>query len=188
MPEVSAIILAAGRGSRIGVPKLKLISDGEFFVNIIVKKLKSSGVDRIFCVIHPDDYDWSLEHITGVSLVLNPETEKGMLYSVVLGLKKLTDEDGVMIFPVDHPYVSVDTIKNILSIFSEKPDSAVKPAFGDKTGHPVVVPRKAADKIVYISPEKGLSETLREVCGVTETVRVNDRGILKNINKAEDFN
>ena len=43
MHQVSAIILAAGRGRRIGTPKLKLVSNGEFFVNIIVKKLKAAG-------------------------------------------------------------------------------------------------------------------------------------------------
>ena len=79
MPDVSAIILAAGRGKRIGTPKLKLISENEFFANIIVKKLMSSGVKRVICIIHPDDYEWALENISGVELVLNKETEKTIL-------------------------------------------------------------------------------------------------------------
>ncbi len=187
MPDVAAIILAAGRGTRIGTPKLKLVSEGEFFVNIIVKKLKSSGVDRVFCVIHPEDYDWSLEHIPGVSLVLNGETDKGMLFSAVQGIKKLTDEKGVLLFPVDHPFVEVSTLNLILDIFCKYPDKLIKPEFEGKSGHPVIIPRFASDRMIFTTQDKGLSETLRDVCGETEIVRVSDRGILKNINSAEDL-
>ncbi len=187
MHQVSAIILAAGRGRRIGTPKLKLVSNCEFFVNIIVKKLKAAGVDRIFCVIHPDDFDWSLENISGVSLVLNRETEKGMLFSALLGFKKLTDEKGVLLFPVDHPFVDASTLNLILDIFNKCPDKLIKPEFEGKSGHPVLIPRFAADGMVFLKRYKSLSEALREVCNETEIVRVSDRGILKNINTAEDL-
>jgi molybdenum cofactor cytidylyltransferase len=187
MPEVAAIILAAGRGSRIGTPKLKLVSDNEFFVNIIVKKLLSSGVKRIICVIHPDDYDWALENVSSVELVLNKETDKGMLFSVVLGIKKLADEEGVILYPVDHPRVEEETMKLILETFGKYPHKIIKPLYENRTGHPVIIPRDAADKINFVNQDKGLSETLRDVCNDIETVKVSDGGILKNINTAEDL-
>jgi molybdenum cofactor cytidylyltransferase len=187
LPGVAAIILAAGRGSRIGTPKLKLVSGKEFFVNIIVRKLLSSGIKRIICVIHPDDYEWALENVSNAELVLNKETDKGMLFSVVLGIKKLYDEEGVILFPVDHPQVEEETIKLILETFVKYPDKIVKPSNKDKTGHPVAIPRNVADKIEFISPDKGLNETLRAISCDVKIVKVNDGGILKNINKAEDL-
>jgi len=65
MLNLSAVILAAGSGSRIGLPKLKLQIEGKYFVNVIIEKLISADIKNVSVVIREDYYEWCLGNVPG---------------------------------------------------------------------------------------------------------------------------
>jgi molybdenum cofactor cytidylyltransferase len=185
--KISAIILGAGKGSRIGTPKLMLEINNKSFVNVIIDKVRCAGIEDICCTVNDDTFKWAKENIDDCKIAVNPEPEKGMISSVYYGTMKLEECDGVLVIPVDHPFVEVDTYKSLISEFEKNNNSVIKPGYEGKSGHPVLVPYKIA---VFVSKESfsgGLKEVIKKSGLKQIYVEVNDKGILKNINTKEDL-
>ena len=187
MKNISAVILAAGSGTRIGIPKLKLIHKNEFFVNIISINLKSGGINNVVCIIRKDDTNWFKENADCPEYIVNYNPELGMLSSVKLGIEKYLKHDGVLLFPVDHPFVTNDTIKSLISDFKKNTNSVIKPFYKDKSGHPLIIPGTLFKYIVNSDNMKTLNDIIKE-SGISEIrIDVDDEGILKNVNSIEDL-
>ena len=165
MKNISAIILAAGSGKRIGTPKLKLKIGEDYFVNLIVDKLKLAGIENIVCVIRKNDKEWFEQYALSVSYIENPNPESGMIHSVFLGINHFKDSSGVIVFPVDHPLVKTDTITSLIKVFEENNVSIVKPGFKGISGHPIIIPNqlfgsalnKENENLNYVILNSGLS-------------------------------
>ena len=188
MKNISAVILAAGSGTRIGIPKLKLKHQEEFFVNIIANKLKFAGIENIVCVIRKDDLDWFNENTAGLEYSINSNPELGMISSARLGIEKYIKQDGVVLFPVDHPFVKGITIKQLINDFEKNKDSVIKPYYKGKSGHPLIVPISLFNYIISSENSKTLNEIIKESGILVIRTDVDDDGILRNINSPEDLN
>jgi molybdenum cofactor cytidylyltransferase len=186
MLNVSAVILAAGSGSRIGLPKLKLQIKGKYFVNVIIEKLISADINNIFAVIREDYYEWCLENVPGALFVLNNEPEKGMFHSVKLGIKNSVKSDGILIFPVDYPFVEKSTIEKLKAAFIEYPECIIKPVFDNKSGHPLIIPKFHFDAIIN-SKLDNLNDAIMSLKISQVKVNVNDKSVLKNVNYKSDL-
>lgn len=186
MLNLSAIILAAGSGSRIGTPKLKLKIDDEYFINVIIRKLKSVGVKNISAVIREDYKEWCLRNAPGALFILNEEPEKGMFHSVKLGLINSEKSDGVIIFPVDYPFVETSTIEKLIRSFEENPNCIIKPYFESKSGHPLIIPECYFQSIV-LNNLQNLKDVISSISPVQIKVSVEDKAVLKNVNYWSDL-
>jgi CTP:molybdopterin cytidylyltransferase MocA len=49
--HLGAIILAAGNGARIGIPKLRLHIEGHSYIEHILGILRQEGVNPVVCVV-----------------------------------------------------------------------------------------------------------------------------------------
>ncbi len=182
---IPAIILAAGTGRRIGIPKLRLQFKSDFFVSIIYKKLTKSGFDNIYCVVRNSEADWLRSILPEIQIVINDETEKGMIYSVYKGIREIKNARGILIYPVDHPDVSSETLSSLILEFNKFPDCIIIPQFKNKSGHPIVIPKLMSDLI----SEKSISlnEEIKKSKLCIKYLQVRDSGILKNINEKKDL-
>lgn len=185
--DLSALILAAGSGSRIGTPKLMLEIDGKSFINAIIDRLQSAGIKNIVCVVSEMTYGWAKKNIRDFKIVVNPKPERGMISSVFYGMESIDKCDGVMIIPVDHPYVETDTYKSLIIESEKNTDVIIKPRFNGKSGHPIIIPYDLANKITEDDFNTGLNDVIKKSIYKHIYVDVEDNGILKNINKKEDF-
>jgi CTP:molybdopterin cytidylyltransferase MocA len=187
MLNISAIILAAGSGKRIGTPKLKLKIGEDYFVNLIIKTLKAAGIDKIDCVIRAEDTNWFGANALPVELIINRNTDSGMIHSVMLGINQLKESDGALIFPVDHPLVRTDTVKCLTNTFEEYNTSIIKPFINDLSGHPVLIPSKLYEAVIQNNAENNLNYIINESNLPIKMVEVQDTGITKNINSISDL-
>ncbi len=187
MKKVSAVILAAGSGKRIGIPKLKLKYKDGYFINIIINKLLSSGVEDIVSVIRKDDEDWFDNNAVHNSYAINKNPELGMFSSVKIGINHFPKAEGVIIFPVDHPFVNSDTISGMLDSFKNNSSFIIKPYCNGKSGHPLILP----SGIFHTVLESGISSNLNSIVTGSglEILRyeTEDEGIFKNVNYPEDL-
>lgn len=184
--NISAIILAAGQGRRIGKPKWQLIHEGKNFLEIIVAKLLNCGIADIVCVQRGGDKDIGLIG-NKLKIAINPRPEIGMISSLYYGLQTAGLKDGYLIFPVDHPFVSEATITKLCNIFEKQQNAFIFPSYLGASGHPIIIPSGVAKEL----EPKYFADNLRQFlhaqkCSVVK-VDVDDQGVLKNINFREDL-
>ncbi len=166
--QIVALIPAAGKGSRFGMPKVDAMYNGITFSQAILNTLQELG------------------HID--SLVIRDVETPDMFASLKLGMKTFQSQnihpDGWLIWPVDHPTVKPDTVRFMLKIFSARNNSIIIPRHDSKNGHPIIIPASLA--IPDIAPANGLKEIIMLSHLPVHFVEVDDPGILVNINTPED--
>src|SRR5438093_840978 len=90
----AALVLAAGRSSRMGSPKALLALDGRSFLAWIAATLAAGGVRDVVVVTAPDGAAIAAEGARlGARIVINPDPARGMLSSVTTGLVALGEAD-----------------------------------------------------------------------------------------------
>ena len=187
MKNISAVILAAGSGKRIGTPKLKLKIGEDYFVNLIVSKIKSTGIENILCIIREADKDWFKKFALPVSYAVNSNPESGMVHSVLLGINHFKDSSAIVIFPVDHPTVKPETLASLIKVFSENTSSIIKPRFKNQSGHPIIIPKCLFHYALKSNGNDNFKTIIQSSNLPVIYVNIDDEGILKNINLKSDL-
>ena len=183
--KITAIILAAGQGKRFGKPKWQAVYEDKSFLDIIVSKLKAVEVHRIRCVLR-EEADPKREE--NIEYIINKSPELGMFSSIYYGIQNIsTDTEGILIWPVDHPFVEIETLSNLIRSFEINPTSIIKPIFEGRGGHPVILPENIFKKINTIDYQGGLRQFLSNINAKYNTMNTNDRSILRNINTVNDI-
>jgi molybdenum cofactor cytidylyltransferase len=187
MKNLGAIILAAGKGSRIGKPKLFLKTQDDYFINIIYLKLVSAGISEICGVIAPEIDVAQYLFYQQIKWTINPQPENEMISSIFYGVQFLKKCAGYLIVPVDHPAFKTSSVTILKNYFLNKQACVVKPAFKKQSGHPIIIPYEIAVKIKPQNYDGGLKQFLiNSNCNI-KYVEVNDSGILKNVNTKHDL-
>ena len=163
--KLAAIIPASGKGLRYGMPKADaLLESGESFEERIKRLCAEAGMEDI-CVVR------------------EPSCAQ-MLDSICLGIKSLPEMDAYLIFPVDHPYVTAQTIAELIRAWHQNPKAVIKPCHQGKCGHPIIIP-----KCLALHPELpgGLAACINRSRIAVLKIQVDDPGILKNLNYPSDL-
>ncbi|MFZ5432882.1 MAG: nucleotidyltransferase family protein [Calditrichota bacterium] len=185
--DIGAVILAAGRGRRIGEPKALLPLHGSTFLEHIVNTIRSAGITDIAAVVSDPLYERVAKTLPDCAVVVNPNPDGDMLSSVRIGLKNSDVVRGVFIVPVDHPFVEVNTYRRLMTALTEYPNHVVIPEYNGSGGHPILVPSSFTKILHSMRTVSALNRAIKE--SGLEIVRtpVNDAGILKNVNTAQDL-
>jgi len=145
---IPAVILAAGASTRMGRPKalLPIGREGETFITRLVRTFCDAGADDLVVVVgaHADGVSEAVARMpVFVRVVENRAYERGQLSSLVAALD-VVDRPGVqavMAMPVDMPLVTQATVRALLDAYRKRPHLVVRPALGDRHGHPVIFDR-----------------------------------------------
>jgi len=140
-----AIVPAAGVGERMGQDKALLDLGGVTAIERIVATCRSAGVDGVLVVRREDAAP--LPETLDVQVVTT--SGKGeMSDSLRMALLKLPrDAEAVMVFPVDHALVEVDTVLALRAKLLRDDCSIALPLFRDRPGHPVAMTRAVFNEI-----------------------------------------
>ena len=128
-PDIAMILVAAGRGRRLGGarPKQYVELGGRPVLRRSIDAcLAPAEVSRMICVIHPDDAEMYREAVAGIgdarlgAPVYGADTRSG---SVRAGLDALAGEapDLVLIHDAARPFVSVDVIRRVIAALGHAP-------------------------------------------------------------------
>lgn len=156
--RIHAIILAAGRGARVGGPKALLTLDGETFLARVARLLLRPGVDRVTAVVGHESQRVRREAAlpADVVTIVNPRYADGMLTSVLAGLDEAeaAGADAVLLQPVDHPLVDPATVDAVIDALTQGATIAV-PSHGGRRGHPAGFARQAWEALRAAAPDEG---------------------------------
>ena len=140
-PKIAAVILAAGRSSRMGAHKLTLDLLGKPLLSHVVDKVKRAGFCSVTLVLgHRAAETRALFEDQQIDFVVNERFAEGLSTSLQCGVGALPqDVDGAMIFLGDMPDVEVDLIGKMIAAFDPaNMRSIVTPMRAGRRGHPVL--------------------------------------------------
>jgi molybdenum cofactor cytidylyltransferase len=189
---VVGLILAAGKSTRMGQPKALLRCGDRRFVSRLAMTFRSAGLDDVIVVSGPNAAE--LAQVLGddgadARVVENPDRESGQLSSLLTGLD-LADRPGVeaiVVGLVDAPLVRSDTVRAIVDAWRRTGAPIVRPAAGERHGHPVLFGRAVFGDLRKADPSAGAREVVRARRADAVDVPVDDPGAFDDIDTPDDY-
>lgn len=183
------VILAAGRGSRFGGNKLKALVKGKPLYQHTLERSEAFGSFPSFIVTGDEEIAGEAEK-RGITPIWNPEPDRGISHSLILGLGKAADVRsdlrGVMFSVCDQPGLSPSTMQRMFNTASLHPGSIVCAGNGGKTGNPVLWDRTYFPELLELTGDEGGRQVLRRHGDRIRIVQA-DPEELKDIDRREDL-
>lgn len=184
--SVAAILLAAGKSSRMGSCKQLLPLDGGTVIGRCLDALLAAGLAEIVVVVSQQGQDVA-EAISScpVRTVVNPDPEGDMASSIRVGRDALTPEVGAVIVTLcDYPLISATTIQRLMEEQGNFPGRIVIPCHQGRRGHPLLFPRAVLDELSAGMILRDLVHRDPERIRLSD---VDDPGILLDMDTPEDY-
>lgn len=186
--KISAVILAAGAGTRLGGVAKALLSgaDGRTFLARIVAAAREVGLAEAVVVVAPPHGDVVAAHARelGAHVVENREPARGMARSVALGFSALGACDAAWLWPVDHPGVQPATLRALRGALAHH--DAARPVCAGRRGHPPLVARSLFSRLQALSDHEGGARGVLAAADVID-VEVADLGCLCDVDTVRDL-
>lgn len=187
--DIAALILCAGRSSRMGDFKPLLPMGRDNFIERIISLYRGVDIENIL-VVCGHEAKLVIPELArlGVSWVLNEHYDRGMFSSVQTGVNNLTGQSrAFFLHPADIPFVQPDTLQSLIAEFSTGGMDICRPLYLSKHGHPPLVSLSLAAAIREFKEEGGMRTLLARYAEKSRDVPCNDPGILMDIDTPEDY-
>ena len=190
---IPAVILAAGRSSRMGRSKALLPhADGKTtFVAHAVRECRAAGLPVILVVGRDDDAALRAEVVElRAEFVSNPDPDRGQLSSLVAGLEVADDTyraDAIVVLPVDVPLITAAGIRSLCAQARAGDALILRSASGGRHGHPVLFAREVFDELRQADPELGARAVVRADPSRVVDVEVGEPGVLVDVDTPDDY-
>jgi molybdenum cofactor cytidylyltransferase len=156
--SVAAIILAAGRSSRMGSHKLLLPYLGRPIVNWVLAAACASQADPIIIVLghEAQQVDAALQAERWFLAIHNPWYVDGISTSLRIGLAATPkDVHGAIILLGDQPLITPEIINAMIAESACDPDAIVAASYQGRRGNPVLFPRQYFADLEAITGDEG---------------------------------
>ena len=186
---IEAIVLAAGKGERLGAVKPLVSIGGEPALTRVLETLRAAGIDRILVVLgYARDQVTAGVDLSGCRVVVNEDFEAGMGSSLALGIRSLAPEaEGFLVLHADRPYLTPQTIRAVVAA-ARKGARIAAPSYRGERGFPVYFDRAcAASLLPTLGGETGARSYLAEHTDEVKLVPVDDPGAVRDIDRPEDL-
>jgi molybdenum cofactor cytidylyltransferase len=193
---LAGVVLAAGESSRMGgTPKAALRAPcGRTFAGRIIDVLAESGVDNLF-VVTGQHHDAVIAAVAGDAprrtpvFVRNPNPARGQLSSLWVGMDHAITPDvqALLVTLVDVPLITVEVVRGVIDAWRATGAPIVRPAIGDRHGHPVLYDRSLFAALRSAPLEEGAKSVVRAHEPAILNVVVTDPGCLRDVDTPEDY-
>jgi molybdenum cofactor cytidylyltransferase len=190
-----AIVLAAGESTRMGTPKALLHTpDGRPFVAAIVGALNAAGLPDVV-IVTGRDHDLVVEAITRAALLRpprfarNPDPSRGQLSSLWVGMDAVVtvESEGLLVTLVDVPLLNPATVERVAGEWRRTRAPIVRPAIGDRHGHPVIFDCALFGELRSASLDAGAKAVVRAHTREVLDVPVDDEGCLVDVDTPAEY-
>jgi molybdenum cofactor cytidylyltransferase len=187
--RIAAVILAAGRSTRMGGPN-KLLAEigGRPLVRIAAEQALASRARPVIVVTghQCDKVEAALEGLD-VRRVHNPDFAEGLSTSVKAGLAVVPDDvDGAIVCLGDMPQVSAPLIDKLIAAFDpERGALVVVPTIDGKRGNPVVWARRFFPELMALEGDIGARHLIGRYPEAVSEVPLTDTAALVDVDTPE---
>lgn len=188
----ACVILAAGRGQRMGEQNKALLMLGqESFLGAIAGVCAQASIKEVVVVVaepHGQETRAAAEAL-GLSCVDNDNPEMGMGSSVAIGFdyaRQNFESAFCWLWPVDVPRVDASTLSTLSA--QRQPDKVVVPTVSNRGGHPVLVARSLWPELAACAEEpEGARTVFRRDPARVLRVAVSDQNVCRDVDHPEDL-
>jgi molybdenum cofactor cytidylyltransferase len=157
--NVAAIILAAGRSTRMGGPN-KLLAElgGKTLVRIVTEQALASKAQGVIVVTgHQAEQVEQALHGLDVKFVHNPDFAEGLASSVKAGIAAVANHaDGAVICLGDMPLISAHLIDRLIEAFApDRGNLIAVPVSDNRRGNPVLWSRRFFNELMTLDGDIG---------------------------------
>jgi molybdenum cofactor cytidylyltransferase len=188
--KVAAIVLAAGKSTRMGANKLLMDFHGAPMVARTVRAITASRAAPVI-VVTGNDADKIKAALKGERVVFahNARFADGMATSLKAGLAALpADIDGVLVCLADMPAVTAAAIDRLIAALDPAEGRAiVVPTYQGKRGNPVLFDRFYADEMTKLEGDTGARALLSAYADAVYEVEMADAGVLADADTPAAF-
>ncbi len=190
MSEIAAIVLAAGRSSRMeGGNKLLLPWKSSTIVAQVIDSVKDAGFKKLIVVTNPVTHEYIAS--LGVGTVENTRYQEGMTTSIQAGVLAAGKVDGYMICPGDLPHITPEEYESVgkafLNALNQDAMAIALPVFNGQKGHPVIFSGVYMDEILAHSEMEGCSGIIKSHSDHVVQVQMMTDHVLRDIDTKEDY-
>lgn len=195
MKKITAIILAAGKSTRMGSPKMLLPWGDATIIEHVISVFAKAGVDDIVVVT-----GGAREQVEALILncgksfpvrsVYNNDYMNGdMLSSIQCGLRHIAEESvgAAMIGLGDQPQAQEGSVRLLCEAYSQTQSPLVVPSFQMRRGHPWLVARALWKEVIEMSPTQTPRDFLNAHTKDIHYVNLNTPSILADLDTPEDY-
>jgi molybdenum cofactor cytidylyltransferase len=183
-PRIAALLLAAGRSSRMGSNKMLEPIDGTPMVARTAQRLLSSHARPIIAVLGnmADAVDAALGRLP-IERVRNPSFADGLSTSVKRGIAALpADIDGVIICLGDMPLITGRDLDKLIAAFNPLEGRAIiVPTRHGKRGNPVLWAARFLAEMTELAGDVGARHLIGEHADLVCEVEMETDGVLVDV-------
>jgi molybdenum cofactor cytidylyltransferase len=189
--SISALLLAAGKGERMGKAKQLLSLGEQRLVEASLYNLLASHVTEIIVVLGfaAEEIRPFVEGKERVRVIVNNHFHEGMSTSIRAGVQALDPSaKGILIALADQPFIPSQVIDQLIERFAAGEKGIVLPVYEGKQGHPVILDRKKYEpELLSLRGDVGGKEIVRKHPEDCLQVAVASKGVLIDIDGPEDY-
>ena len=190
LPKISAIILAAGKSSRMKTPKPLLNWGKENLINFQIESLKNSNIEEIIVVIGSNAEEIKKEIISDeVKVVENFDFELGKTTSIKKGMSEINNKNDILLIAVDQPRNKL-LIEQISDFHINHPENKkiIMPFSDGKSGHPIIFSNVFFNELTQINEEtEGIREVIKRNQDSIIKYKTKDESALIDLNTPEQY-
>ncbi len=183
---VAAVLLAAGKSSRMGRCKPLLPLGDGIVIQRCLDTLQRGGVNEIVVVvsIHGEEVARAArEH--PVLIAVNPDELGDMASSIRIGRDTVSPEtSGIIVALCDYPLVVPGTVQALIDQHAKHPECIITPTCQGRRGHPLLLPREILEEL---TEGKTLRDVLNKDAARICDVALEDAGILIDMDTPDDY-
>ena len=189
MIKKGILLLAAGAGKRFGGDKLSAVVDGQpMFVRAMdVIDAQTDVAHRIVVTGQPSIL--SEGKLRGWDVVINENPEKGISWSIRLGmeqmLKEVPDLDGILFMVCDQPWLTKETVGRMLTQFEK---GILSLSYNGRSGNPVLFSKDYFEELMTLEGDVGGRQVMNRHKAEIYYLEIFNERELRDVDRREELN
>ena len=185
--KVAAVILAAGRSTRMGGPnKLLAELNGKKLVRIVAEQALASKASSVIVVTGHQSLEVEAA-LKGLKVARNPDFAEGLATSVKAGIGAVPDTaDGAVVCLGDMPLIDAKLIDRLVDAFApDRGSLIVVPVAGGRRGNPVLWSRRFFPELMTLDGDIGARHLIAQHAEAVAEVEVEGKSAFLDIDTPE---
>jgi len=186
---ISAVLLAAGKGERMGKQKLNLEINGKTILEHAISALERAGIHDVVAVFSEQNSRNQSQIPSHFRRIVNTSASEGLSTSVKQGLLNVQPQSQAVFFALaDQPLITPDIYKELMQYHLHHFPFVTIPVHNGKRGNPTLFDRRMWPELLGIKGDEGGRNLIATVPShKLGLVPVKHGGILADIDTQEDY-
>ena len=189
---LGVVILAAGKSSRMGSPKLLLPWSGTTVLGHLIHTWSQLPASQIV-VVHEENNDILAElerlQFPFENRVQNPQPQRGMFSSVQCAAKWKGWKPELSHWAItlgDQPQLKLGTLQALAAFAQKQPEEICQPSYRGRPKHPVIFSKKEF-RILIDSMANNLKDFLASRSNAVRLIELDDAGLDFDLDTPSDY-